>query len=219
MNVNEFAPEIRSISPCSPYVHTSTLSSQNSEYLIEVNLDSLAADQSSGSLELVRIDAIDQDDSNSNLNSNQYRLSAQIEARVAKLTSFQSQEDDNIDMMISDTVDPKLLFSIDLDKKLIVYLDEMRKFAADTTFSSPQIAKLSTESLESASPRNMEEISIHFVPVIAFITVVVEDRGEMSTRGNLVVVLFNNHTQVNEFKRLDALMSKRYGDIWPTLRL
>jgi hypothetical protein len=220
LDVNEFAPEIRSISSCSSHVRTATLSIQKLEYLIESNTDVLSRtmDDDDTSVSLVKIDAIDQDDSDySSPSSSSDNLSMRIE-EVRAMTSrsvigdrsspTSAEEDSDVGSPLIEELgdDASLLFTVDLDKRLAVYLDEVKKFALARAVSNQ---KPGNELVKS-------EVDIPIL--IAFVTVVVEDRGEMSTRLNFVVVLVNNRTSADELRRLDAYMVRRFADNWSSLR-
>lgn len=210
--MNEFAPEIRSITSCGPHVRSSNMSTA---YVIEANIDELAWNKDNDHLAgLVRIDATDRDDptpDSISMRIDDVRVTTSHN-HYSRFSTTNSPADDDIEMNalpLDQQHTTTVLFSLDLDKRVSVYLDELRQYALshfEHSLGERQVNKYGFDSTE--------------LPlVIAFITVSVEDKGELSTKINFVIVLTNNRTRPDELKRLDRFMSKRFADNWQSLRL
>lgn len=226
LDVNEFAPEIRTITPCSADVHMSTLSLKKLEYLVEANLDVLTATGDDQTAALVRIDAIDQDDEGVDNPTRQVKSGEHLSVRINEVRAMaapgenqlggeetNSGEDENSDYLmdaLKESQDGEL-FTVDLDKQMSVYLDEVRRFAWSQR-------RRTLQGLDAESSMARGTHAVHMPIMVAFVTVLVEDRGEMSTKLNFVVILVNNRTTTDELKRLDVFMVKRFADNWSSLR-
>lgn len=228
IDVNEYAPEVRSIVPLLPrIVHTSNMSTA---YVIEANIDELVwtRDGSDQTAALVRIDATDRDDNDSGSPDAINMRIEHVRAITATLATSRSDYNDELVDLGANSSDEEdqvgqqqppsdiLMFSIDLERRLSVYLDDLKRFAL--TQSHDESSSSSSPASTSSPTYGFDQsIDIDLPLVVAFLTILVEDKGEMSTKVNLVVILTNNRTRADELSRLDRFMTKRFAENWQSL--
>lgn len=191
LDINEFAPEVRSILPASTYINVTVLSSQQLDYLIQANTDLIATEGSA----LVKIEAIDQD----SIDLGPEYLNFEIDEVKVRVDS------NSLDQM-SENLASSGLFTIDLDRQLIIDMDMLRKIALVKTSGGEELAAVGVRS---------EEL---FPVIVAFVSVGITDKDEMGIKVTFVVVLVNNGTNFEELSLLDGFMVKKYADNWPSLR-
>jgi hypothetical protein len=191
LDINEFAPEVRSILPASTHINVTVLSSQQLDYLIQANTDLIATEGSA----LVKIEAIDQD----SIDLGPEHLNFEIDEVKVRVDS------NSLDQM-SENLASSGLFTIDLDRQLIIDMDMLRKIALVKTSDGEELAAVGVRG---------EEL---FPVIVAFVSVGITDKDEMGIKVTFVVVLVNNSTHFEELSLLDGFMVKKYADNWPSLR-